>query len=229
MKKEDARVLYQTAAKLHEHFYRVVWTYTGFAITINVGIWSYLLKSYVDSITATTPQGNPLFIGIAAAISSIVFGVWRYHNRWVDDSSFTVFTDLLRYEMKARVPEYSGTQGYLIRTRPQIEQIFADNTLSDEKKLQVINILIRDKHMGWKGGLILEWGFFALIYAMFIVALCLFAQHQFLTGLENFLVILCKIGILIGLFIVLIEIIIYHVEPDKNSVEKAIREAKNMN
>ena len=232
MKKGEARELYQTAVKLREHWYRVVWTYTGFAITINAGIWSYLLKGYVDSITVDPPLGNPLYIGIAAAISSVIFGVWRYHNRQVDDVSFGLLIDLLRYEMMIGAPKYSGTQGDLIRTRPAMRGlVFGNSQLSREQKLKVINQLVEDKHMGWRKSLILEWSIFVLMIFMLIATSVLFKIYQLQqspNALEEYLAVLCIIGILIGFFIVVYEISWLHSEPDEHSIKQAINKIKKV-
>ncbi len=240
MKKEDAKELYLTAVKLSEQHRRTISTYTGFAVTINVGIWSYFLKAYIDSLGAINSQcsikeyvnsitmtGQPLYLGIAAAISSIVIGAWRFHNRQVDNDYFGFYTDLLRYELMAHVPVYNGELGGLIRTRHRLRCLFWGNNsgLSIERKLKVINKLIINKQMGWDGCLKLEWFIFALIISMLILILILFGLYPFPSGfLEILLAVLCILGILLGLFIVCYEIYHFHREPDDACIEDAIKE-----
>jgi hypothetical protein len=242
MDKEDAKELYRSAQNLNAQWRRVILTYTGFAITINVGIWSYLLKAYIDSISVVgqhcglkayidsfMTNGQPLYIGIAAAISSIVIGAWRFHNRQVDDDSFGLLTDLLRYELMAGVPEYSGTQGHLVKTRPKISPIFEqDNGLLLEEKLKVINKLIEKNRMGWREQRILEWVIFVIILLMLIFVSWLLFSSLSAVGLKGFIYrLLCSFGILVGLIIICIEIKYFDKEPDDNFIEKAIEEVKN--
>ena len=68
MEKEDARALLQSIQQLRTHWSGVITTYMGYATIMNVAIWGYFLKAYLDSLSQAS-SGQPLYIGVAAAAS----------------------------------------------------------------------------------------------------------------------------------------------------------------
>lgn len=55
MDKEDSRAQIASLQQLRTHWSGVITNHLGFALTINVAIISYFLKSYIDTLNST-PQ-----------------------------------------------------------------------------------------------------------------------------------------------------------------------------
>jgi hypothetical protein len=83
----------------------------GYAWALYVGIWSFFLKAYIDA-TANNRDGLN-YILIAGALSSIVFGLWRWHTRYVDNAIANLYPTLVHCEQIMKVPPEYGTMSYL--------------------------------------------------------------------------------------------------------------------
>jgi len=133
IKPEDARTLLQSTQQLRTHWAGMITQHLGFAITANLVIWSYFLKSYVDSLTGQS-QVQPLYILVAAALSSILLGLSRLFTHWLDDNIAELYPDFLLYESRLAVPPDRGTSGYLIRLVPKVNLVLLNDGLTPEQR-----------------------------------------------------------------------------------------------
>lgn len=191
MESENARSLLQSTQQLRTHWSSIIVTHIGYAVIINVGIWSYFLKAYIDSLAPTISQ--PLYIGIASALSSILLMLWRFYTRWIDNNIAGLYKDFLFFEGILSVPSEYGTSGYLMHAVPAVNPIFQDNKLKPEQKREGINKLIQLKRIGRRGHLWFD-------ICTLILILCMFIASVFLlrTQLTDCITIVCLIGIVVN-------------------------------
>ncbi|MCK4403249.1 MAG: hypothetical protein KAV98_05740 [Dehalococcoidia bacterium] len=219
IKPDDARALLQSTQQLRTHWSSVITTHIGYAIMINVAIWSYFLKSYIDSL-AVPSKAQPLYIVLAAAISAITLGVWRLYTHNIDNHIAGLYPDFLLYEGILSVPSDHGTSGYLIRAVPKVDLIFLDNDLTTEQKLEGISTLVKSKRIGRRGHLAIDLFTLVALLGMFIASLSLRSE------LQSLLAIPCFIGILVGLLFILFGLFSYQRNPTKRFIEEILSELK---
>jgi hypothetical protein len=220
MERDDVRALLQSTQALRTHWSGIIITYVGYAIVVNVAIWSYFLKAYMDSIAA--PSGSqPLYLGVAAAISSTLLGLWRLYTRHVDDHIAGLYPDFLLYEAKLSVPPTHQTSGYLVKAVRNVKCILLDEDLTPEQKLDAIRTLVKSKRIGRRGHLWFDLFVVAAILAMFGGSL--YALRSDLCSLSA---IGCFSGIAFGLLLTLFEFFFYQREPSKKFIQKILDNLK---
>jgi hypothetical protein len=217
MTPDDARALHQSTQQLRTHWSGVITTHIGYAIVINVAIWSYFLKTYVDSLAAPS-GGQPLYIGIASALSSILLALWRLYSRYIDNAIAGLYPDFLLCEGILSVPAEHQTSGYLIRAVPNASPILLDNVLQPKQKVEGIRNLVLSKRIGRRGHLWFDLSVLIVISVMFGASLFVLRSD-----LRSFSAIACFIGIGIGgLCTTLFEFFYYQREPTKEFVQKVL-------
>ena len=210
IKPDDARALLQSAQQLRTHWSGVIVTHIGYAIMINVAIWSYFLKSYFDSL-AVPGKAQPSYIVIAAALSAILLGLWRLYTRYIDNHIAGLYPDFLLYEGTLSVPSDHGTSGYLIRAIPRVKPILE---LTPEQKLKGIKILVESKRIGRRGHLAIDVCVFFILLGMSAVSFLLRDELQCSVAIA------CFIGIGIGFLCFVIGFFRYQRNPSKGFIEK---------
>lgn len=219
IKPDDARALLQSTQQLRTHWSGAITTHIGYAIVINVAIWSYFLKSYIDSLTVPS-EAQPLYIALAAALSAITLGMWRLYTHHIDNHIAGLYPDFLLYEGILSVPSDHGTSGYLIRAVPRVNLIFSDKDLTIEQKLEGISTLVKLKRIGRRGHLAIDLFTLVVLLGMFAVSLSLRSASQ------SSLAIACFTGICIGFLFILIGLFYYQRDPSKRFIEEVLSELK---
>jgi len=213
IKAEDARALLQSTQQLRIHWSGVINTHIGYVITINVAIWSYFLKSYIDS-------SNPKHIVIAAAISAITLGLWRLYTHYIDNHIAGLYPDLLLYESILSVPPNHGTSGYLIRAVPEVKRIL-DSDLTTEQKIKGISKLVNSKRIGTRGHLVFDCLALILVILLGIAAGIAASSSQNCLLAIFFLIIMAFVFVLI-----LIGLCFYQRKPSEKLIEEILSELK---
>ena len=215
IKPADARVLLQSTQQLRTHWSGVITTHIGYAIMINVAIWSYFLKSYIDSLVEPS-EAQPVYIVLAAAISAIILGAWRLYTHRIDNHIAGLYPDFLLYESILSVPSDHGTSGYLIRAVPRVDLILLDNDLTIEQKLEGISILVNSKRIGRRGHLTIDLLTLLVLLGMLAISLSLRSE------LQSLLAMTCFIGICMGFVFMLIGLFFYQSDPSKRLIEEVL-------
>jgi len=211
-KPNDAGALLQSTQQLRAHWSGVINTHIGYVITINVAIWSYFLKSYIDPSTS-----NPMYIVIAAAISAITLVVWRLYTHYIDNNIAGLYPDLLLYESILSVPPNHGTSGYLIRAVPEVKRIL-DSDLTTEQKIKGISRLVNSKRIGTRGHSAFDYLALILVVLLGIVAEIAASSSQKC---------LLAIFFLIMVFVYILSwLCFYQREPSEKLIDKVLSEIK---
>lgn len=221
LKPDDARALLQSTQRLRTHWSGVITTHIGYAIAINVAIWSFFLKSYVD-YSAELSKSQPLYILLAAAISAILLGIWRLYTHDVDNHIAGLYPDFLSYESVLKVPSDRGTSGYLIRAVPKIDLLLLDADLTPEQKLEGTSTLVKSKSVGRRGHLKID------LFTLFIVLGMFWISYSVGSKLQSSLALLCFSGIMVGALFILIGMLFYQKNPSKKVIDEILLELKDV-
>jgi len=220
LKPNDARALIQSTQQLRTYWSGVITTHIGYAIMVNLAIWSYFLKSYIDSLTVPS-EAQPLYVLFASAISAITLGAWRLYTHYIDQYIAGLYPDFLLYESILSVPSNYGTSGYLIKAVHGVDLILLANDLTIEQKLEGISTLVKSKRIGSRGHLVFDIFVLVIILGMLIKAYLLLQSE-----LQSSLSIACFAGICIGFLFVLIGLFFYQRNPSKKLIEQVLSELK---
>lgn len=219
IKSEAAGVLLQSTQQLRTHWSSVITTHIGYTLMVNVAIWSYFLKSYIDSFTGSS-EAYPLYIVLAAALSSMTLGMWRLYAHYIDNHIAGLYPDFILYESILAVPFNRGTSGYLTRAVPILDSILSDNNLTTEQKSEGISTLVKSKRIGRRGHLTIDVLTLVVLIGMFAVSLSLQSE------LQSSLAIACFAGIYIGLLFTLLGLFFYQKNPSKRFIKDILSELK---
>lgn len=223
MEPENARSLLQLTQQLRTHWSGIITTHIGYAVVINVAIWSYFVKAYIDSLSGTA-AGQPLYIGVASSLSSILLMLWRFYTRYIDSNIAGLYPDFLLCEGILSVPIAHGIGGYLMRAVPAVSPILLDKGLTPEEKQEGIAKLVKSKRIGRRGHLWFDVCTLFLILGMFVASVALL-RHQ----LNHPITVACLIGIGIGFIFTLLQFFFYQREPSRelvNEILASFRETK---
>jgi len=166
MKPEDVRVLYQSTQQLRIYWSGVIVNLINYVIVLNVGIWSFLGKAYIDSF-ATPCNKQPLYIVLAAFLSSLSLFLWRWYTHYLDNAIAGLYPDFLLYDKVLGVPYGHGTKGYLSKKVPFLEKcLFSNCHLGFDGELKAVSELIKNKHIGCRGHNVID---FIAITAIFLM------------------------------------------------------------
>ena len=183
--------LLELREKERRHWSSLVTTLQSVILGVNVAIWAFLLKAYIDTSKLE-------FISIASCLSAITLGVWHFYSRYFSSQSTDLYTEIIHYESTLGVPEDEGLQGILSKHIPVLrEKIFQNKELNNAQKLKAIQLLIQNKSLGGSEGNFLDWellppllGFIALNTYFFTLSIR--TGHTWLFGI-------CFLGALAGL------------------------------
>ncbi len=221
MEKDDARALLQSTQLLRIHWSSVITTHLGYAIVTNVAVWSYFAKVYVDS-----SLGQPLFIGVAAAISSFMLGLWRLYTRHIDNHIAQLYPELLFYEGLLGVPSEYSTSRYLMKAVGRVDRILSlpDEGLTRDKKREGITKLVESKHIGRRAHKWLDHGVLLAIVVMFAGSFSAFHYAGEWWTIGN---LVCSLVIIVGFGITLFEYCYYQKDPNEALIEKTLEEVRS--
>ena len=212
---ENARALIRSTQQLRTHWSGIMYSFMGYAIVINVGIWSFFLKAYVDSTNTVSPE--PLYLLIATAISSVFLGLWRLYSRYHDKGIADLYPDFLYYEnILGLVAERRSTASMLSTDVKNTKLIFSNKNLSSDKKIKIIQTLIDTKHMGRRGHGPIDIFTFLFILGTSIASIWIQKIYN------SFTFWICIAGIAIGSFLIIFEWFYYHKEPSRKYINKLI-------
>lgn len=100
---DNARALLTSTQQLRTDWSSVITSHLGIAITVNIALWAYFLKSYVE-----VPLDTQCLL-IVSGISSLLLGLWRFYTRYIDNHLAALYPELLQYEGILGVPAEKGT------------------------------------------------------------------------------------------------------------------------
>lgn len=219
IKSEDAGVLLQSTQRLRTHWSSVITTHIGYTLMVNVAIWSYFLKSYIDSLTVSS-EVYPSYIVLAAALSSMTLGMWRLYTHYIDNHIAGLYPDFILYESILSVPSDRGTSGYLVRAVPIVDLLLLDKDLTNEQKLEGISTLVKSKRIGRRGHLTIDVLTLVVLIGMSAISLSLRSE------LQSSLAVGCFTGIYIGLSFTLFGLFFYQKNPSKRFIEEILSKLK---
>lgn len=210
----------QSTQQLRTHWSGVITTHIGYAVLLNVAIWSYFLKVYIDSLI-TSSKGESLYILLATALSAIVLGAWRLYTHRIDNNIAGLYPDFIFCEGVLRVPPDYGTSAYLIRAVPNVHKILRNKNLTPQQKTKGILDLVKLRRIGRRGHLRVDISALVFVSVMGLVSTVLQSQSK-LSGLATG----CFILISIGLFSIIWAIFAYQKNPSEKDIENILPKPK---
>ena len=159
----------QSTQQLRTHWSGVIVNLINYVILLNIGIWSYFGKAYIDSLDVSC-NAQPLYIVIASFLSSISLLLWRLYTHYLDHQIARLYPDFLFYEEELSVPYDYGIRKYLIKNVPNLKCVFLDNHLKFQEKLEAISILVEKKRIGNRGHKKFNVGVLVLMFAMLVLS-----------------------------------------------------------
>ena len=173
MDKPEAGQLLQSTQKLLIHWSTLIYALSGYTGIVFLGIWSFLLKAYMDS---SRPPAGPLlpidYLLIASAASSLLLGIWRVSTRRVDIMVARLYPTFIYCEMILGVPSNYGTLVYI--TDHVLKDFKKTLTRDHEQLLRGIEHLVNAKRIGTRGQ-----GSIDLFAALLIAGQLFFSVSQF--------------------------------------------------
>lgn len=218
IRQEDAQSLLRSTQQLRTHWSGVITSHLSLAITINAGIWSYFIKSYLDSSSKGSTDALS-YIAFSGGISTILLGLWRLYTRYLDDNIANLYPDFLLYEGVLNVPVDRGTSGYLIRNVPHVDGILKGN-FTLEKKAEAIAKVVRSKRIGSRGHWFIDLFVFVISLVIFSVTITFSMERKLECPTSLITLIIMGIGILF----LIIGILRYQRNPSKEFIEEIIKE-----
>lgn len=223
---DNAITLLNSSQQQRWHWSTMISTVMGFAITINIAVWSYFLASYIGS-----GGSRPAYFLVGAAISAITVATWRLYTRYLDNNIARLFPEILLFEKKLKVPETMGISGYLAETQKELKKLLFDKKLLPEEKVQSLQILASKKQIGFRGHLKLE--ILSIIYIFILIVLsglvlwyvrnsfglCLYKMGNDLELNYNLILyIACMLIILVSLVLMFVSIFCFQKAPPRGDI-----------
>lgn len=215
MNSDDARAFLQSTQELRTHWSGVITTHLGYAVVVNAAIWSYFLKSYIDSL-ASGSQAQPSYVVLAAALSALLLGLWRLYTHHVDNHIAGLYPDFLLCEAALSVGPGHGTSGYLMRAVPRVDLILSNEGLTPKQKMEGISTLVKSRRIGRRGHLSMD------VLVLVTVLGMLAAGLSLLSELSCYVAIGCIVGISIGLLLVLFGLFLYQRNPSEKFIKQIL-------
>jgi len=161
IQKDDARALLQSTQQLRTHWSGVIINLINYVIILNVGVWSYFGKSYIESCSKSDKSW---YIVIASTTSTITLLLWRLYTHYLDNNITRLYPDFLFYERTLNVPSDYGTGRYLKKFISRLNHALPMSELKHRETL--ISKLIEERRVGSRGHWLLD-----LIAAAFAILL----------------------------------------------------------
>lgn len=210
----DARALLQSTQQLRTHWSGVITSHIGYAIILNVAIWSFFLKSYTESPRV---EAQLSYIAAAAALSAISVGLWRLYTHYLDHQIAGLYPDLILYEESLSVPPSHGTLGYLKKNVPGLADVFSEKSLNAKKQSETVSGLVEKKRIGHRGHLWLDLFALGIIFIMF-------RASRFVATNPKSVFRVSDIPIIIGFFSAVFGMVSFQKNPSKELIEEIVNE-----
>lgn len=202
---------------------------TGYIIALNIGVWSFFLKEFMDVINQGKTEEAYSLLVLVAALSALTIGVWRWYYHNIMSQEAFLIPEIMRYELTLSVPYNEGTSGYLYRNK-RICRILSAKSLSDPQKLEVIKKLAKSRQLGLDTKRIdmVMFCLFLLAWIFTIVSWCQGQLKEYPWPLFNIHVgFIGALGILVGLCLLGYTFCVYKKEPSEKEVNNIISDMKS--
>jgi len=148
-----------------------------YVVALNAAIWTYFLKGYVASFSAS-PSEAFSYLAVAAGLCSLILGLWRVLIRQTYDGIAGLYPDLLLCEQSLGFDTNRGTAGYLKRTIPRLSRILSGEELNPKQKSEAVSFLVSKKSMGRRSHIVIDIVVLAVIISMFILCISIYSKIQ---------------------------------------------------
>jgi hypothetical protein len=172
---DNARVLLQSTQNVRTLWAGAISRDFIYAVALNLAIWTYFLKAYVDSFS-TNPGETFAYLAVAAGLSSLILGLWRVLARHTYDRIAGLYPDLLVCEQILEVESNQGTAAYLRRTIPRLNRILTGEELNPKQKSEAVAFLVRKRSMGRLSHVAIDIIVIAVIIGMFVLCLSIYSK-----------------------------------------------------
>lgn len=232
---ENARALLAGLYQQRLHWSTMITTLMGFTLAGNAAIGTFI-GSYIAQ-----GAGRPAFYLVAAAVSAIMVGFWRFYSRYLDDSVAHLYPEIFAYERKLGVPNSAGIWRYLSDNIKSIRIISDDARFNIDKTYIALDYLARNKKMGRRGHILFDIA--SIVYVVFLIGMGVFAlrySYEFnkwsfiieesgkVSANYNFIFYsICGLLMLISLIFIIVEFFVFQRAPSQNDIDKAINAGVN--
>lgn len=159
---ENAGRLLEIVEQRRQHLSSMIHNLNWLAVTLISGVWTFFITGFLEHSPFVNPNINvedahPFtfsYIIMAAGISSLILMLWRLYSRYLDSQISELYPEILKYERILGVSKTEGVAHYLARSNKNIEN--ALDRLDENKHLEFITQLVRDRHVGRRGTLFID-------------------------------------------------------------------------
>ena len=222
IKPEYVGGLLRSTQQLRTHWSSAIIRLMGYAIALNTAIWTYLLKSYVESGVEMT-EAKSKYIVLAAASSAMILGLWRLYTHYIDNRIAGLYPDFIFYEGILSVPYSYGTSRYLSENVSGVDIILSDKDLTYVQKSKAIMILVKSKHIGRRGHLAIEIFSLVVVVTMFLISLVASISSQ---SVQSPLNIICFFLMAIGILFISLSMFFYQRNPSEELIKGVVPSLK---
>ncbi len=215
MNSDNARVLLQSTQSVRTLWAGAISRDFVYAVALIAAIWTYFLKSYVESFS-TNPSEAFSYLAVAAGLSSLILGLWRVFTRHTYDRIAGLYPDLLVCEQILGLEPNQGTAGYLRRTIPRLSRILLGEELNPNQKSEAVAFLVRKKSMGRLSHLVIDIIVIAIIIAMFVLCVSIYSKIQLPLAVGSI------IAIILGLLLLVFSMLSFQRYPSQALITAAI-------
>jgi len=215
MNSDNARVLLQSTQSVRTLWAGAISRDFVYAVALIAAIWTYFLKSYVESFS-TNPSEAFSYLAVAAGLSSLILGLWRVFTRHTYDRIAGLYPDLLVCEQILGLEPNQGTAGYLRRTIPRLSRILSGDELNLKQKSEAVAFLVRKKSMGRLSHVVTESIVIAIIIAMFVLCVSIYSKIQLPLAVGSI------IAIILGFLLLVFSMLSFQRYPSQALITAAI-------
>lgn len=216
MKDDDARALLQSTQNLRAFWEGIISLDYFFALAINVAIWTYLLRAFIESFSTGSNQGFS-YLAVATGLSSLVLGLWRLHTRYLYNRIAGLYPDLLLCEKILGIESDQGTAAYLVSTIPRLRRILSGEELNLPQKVKAISFLAADRSMGRLSHMVIDIIVLGIIISLFGLCISLYSNLPFPLTIGSLM------ATIIGFLLVLCSIFAFQRYPSQSIITAALR------
>lgn len=160
---ENTRSLVSIVEQRRQHLSSTIHNLNWITVTVVTGVWSFFLSRFLDHSAFINPNipvdDAELFafsyIMLDAGISSLILVLWRIYARYLDCQMSEVYPEIMKYEKRLGVSEADGMGNYLAGSNNILKRVLP--TLGESQQLELVGQLVRDRHIGRRGQLFIDW------------------------------------------------------------------------
>lgn len=216
MKDDDARALLQSTQNLRAFWEGIISLDYFFALAINVAIWTYLLRAFIESFSTGSNQGFS-YLAVATGLSSLVLGLWRLHTRYLYNRIAGLYPDLLLCEKILGIESDRGTAAYLVSTIPRLRRILSGEELNLPQKVKAISYLAAGRSMGRLSHMVIDIIVLGIIISLFGLCISLYSNLPFPLTIGSLM------ATIIGFLLVICSIFAFQRYPSQSIITAALR------